>query len=240
MNTYHLFRSVALGTIFACALVAGRTSIGDEGRDGFIELFNGRDLSGWKVKGEGSGHWRVGAATLDAANPRELAVDPAGHELINARGGGQDIYSEQEFGDAIIELEVLVPERSNSGIYLMGEYEVQVLDSYGRTEMTQGDMGAIYSAAPPSANASRPPGQWQQFQIRYRAPRFDAAGKKTANARVEQVVLNGVVIQQDVEVQGPTGGSLRNQEGPRGPLLFQGDHGPVAFRHIRVKPLDTP
>jgi hypothetical protein len=122
----------------------------------------------------------------------------------------------------------------------MGEYEVQVLDSYGREKLTQGDMGAIYSAAAPRVNASKPPGEWQRFQIRYRAARFDAQGNKTANAVVEKVTLNDVVIQQDIEVHGPTGGSLRNREAPRGPLLFQGDHGPVAFRHIRVKPLETP
>ncbi|MCU0959432.1 MAG: DUF1080 domain-containing protein [Pirellulaceae bacterium] len=236
----HSKRCVAIPTVLCLVLVAWRAAASDEESDGFIDLFNGRDLSGWKVKGDTGGHWQVGSASLDPANPRELAVDPAGGELINARGGGRDLYTEQEFGDAIIELEVLVPERSNSGIYLLGEYEIQILDSYGRTKLTQGDMGAIYSAAPPSTNASRPPGQWQRFQIRYRAPRFDAQGNKTAHARVEQVILNDVVIQQDVEVQGPTGGSLRNREAPRGPLMFQGDHGPVAFRHIRVKPLDTP
>ncbi len=232
--------SLSLILILVVGLVGGPVGVAAEESDGFIELFNGKDLTGWKVKGDAVGHWQVGTASLDRANPRELAVDPAGHELINARGGGHDIHSEQEFGDALVELEVMVPKHSNSGIYIMGEYEIQVLDSHGRTELTQGDMGAIYSAAAPRTNACRAPGEWQQFQIRYRAPRFDAQGNKTANARVEQVVLNGVVIQQDVEVAGPTGGSLRNREAPRGPLMFQGDHGPVAFRHIRVKPLDTP
>jgi hypothetical protein len=229
-----------MGTFLSLVLVAWRVGATAEESDGFVELFNGQDLTGWKVKGDADGHWQVGTASLDPANPRELAVNPTGRELINVRGGGRDLYTEQEFGDAIIELEVLVPQRSNSGIYLMGEYEIQILDSHGRTTLTQGDMGAIYSAAPPSANASRPPGEWQRFQIRYRAPRFDPQGNKTANARVEQVVLNDVVIQQDVEIPGPTGGSLRNREAPRGPLMFQGDHGPVAFRHIRVKPLESP
>jgi hypothetical protein len=136
-------------------------------------------------------------------------------------------------------VEVMVPRGSNSGIYIMGEYEIQVCDSFGREKLTQGDMGAIYSAAAPSAQACKEPGQWQSYQIRYRAPRFDAAGKKITNAKIEEVILNGVVIHKDVEVKGPTGGSLRNREAPQGPLMFQGDHGPVAYRNIRVKPLDA-
>jgi hypothetical protein len=221
------------------ATTATASAADDEG-DGFIELFNGKDLTGWKVKGDEGGFWKVGTATLDPNNARELIVDPAGKELINSRGRGRDIYCEKEFGDAIIELEVMVPRGSNSGIYIMGEYEIQVCDSYGREKLTQGDMGAIYSAAAPSAQASKAPGEWQTYHIRYRAPRFDAEGKKIANARIEQVVLNDVVIHKDVEVQGPTGGSLRNREAPRGPLMFQGDHGPVSYRKIRVKPLDSP
>lgn len=206
--------------------------------DGFIELFNGKDLSGWRVQGGEGGHWTVGTASLHPDDPREFVVDE-GNELVNARSRGRNLYSELEFGDAVIELEVMVPQRSNSGIYIMGEYEVQILDSYGRERLTQGDMGAIYSAAAPRVNASKAPGEWQTYHIRYRAPRFGADGNKTANAFVERVILNDVVIQENVEVQGPTGGSLRNREAPRGPIMFQGDHGPVSFRNIRVKPLDA-
>jgi hypothetical protein len=218
---------------------AAAASAAEEKSDGFIELFNGKELAGWKVKGDEGGFWKVGKAALDPNDPRELVVDPAGEELINAHRGGRDIYSEKEFGDAIIELEVMVPRGSNSGIYIMGEYEIQVFDSFGREKLTQGDMGAIYSAAAPSAQASKAPGEWQRFHIQYQAPRFDADGKKTANAIVKKVVLNDVVIQENVDVKGPTGGSLRNREAPRGPLLFQGDHGPVSYRKIRVKPLDS-
>lgn len=203
-----------------------------------LDLFNGRNLDGWRVKGDAGGYWQVGTASLAPDDPRELVVDPAGNELINAQRGGHDLYSELEFGDAVVEVEVMVPRGSNSGIYIMGEYEIQIYDSFGRETLTQGDMGAIYSAAAPSVQACRAPGEWQSFRIRYRAPRFDAAGNKTAPACLEEVVLNGVVIQKDVEVQGPTGGSLRNREAPRGPLMFQGDHGPVAYRHIRVRPLN--
>jgi hypothetical protein len=225
--------------ILATTATTATTVAAVDDSDGFIELFNGKDLTGWKIKGDEGGFWKVGTATLDPKEPSEVVVDPAGAELINAHRSGRDIYCEKEFGDAIIELEVMVPRGSNSGIYIMGEYEIQVCDSFGREKLTQGDMGAIYSAAAPSVQASKAPGEWQRYRIRYRAPRFDADGKKTANAIVEEVVLNDVVIHKDVEVKGPTGGSLRNHEAPRGPLLFQGDHGPVSFRKIRVKPLDS-
>lgn len=207
------------------------------GTDAAVELFNGQDLTGWKVKGEEGGFWTVGSAALDPDKPRELVVSQPGHELINARGGGRDLYSEKEFGDAVVEVDVMVPQRSNSGIYIMGEYEVQIADSFGDQDLSQGDMGAIYSAAAPSTQACKEAGQWQSYKIRYRAPRFNSQGEKTENALFEEVVLNGVVIHKNVEVKGPTGGSLRNREAPQGPLMLQGDHGPVAYRNIRVTPV---
>ena len=148
-----------------------------------------------------------------------------------------DIYSEELHGDARITLEVMVPQQSNSGIYLQGQYEVQVLDSYGKTKLGMGDMGAIYSASVPRLNASRKPGEWQQYEILFRAPVFDDAGKKIKNARVEKVILNGQVIHENVEIANSTGGALTGQERARGPLMFQGDHGPVAYRNIVITPL---
>jgi hypothetical protein len=114
---------------------------------------------------------------------------------------------------------------------------LQVLDSFGKPDerLGQGDVGAIYSAAKPTKNASKAPGEWQTFDIVFQAPRFDAAGKKTQNAKFASVKLNGQEIQKDVEVKGLTGGALDNEEKPTGPLLFQGDHGIVAFRNVRVK-----
>ena len=112
--------------------------------------FNGKNLDGWKQKGPATkSHLTVGTAKLSPKNAREFVVSKNGHELINAKGGGIDFYSEAIFGDAIIEVEVMVPQGSNSGVYVMGEYEIQVLDSYGRKKLGGGDMGAIYGAAPP-------------------------------------------------------------------------------------------
>jgi hypothetical protein len=99
------------------------------------------------------------------------------------------------------------------------------------------DMGALYSASPPKVNASKAPGEWQKYVIEFRAPKFDDKGQKTANAKFVKVELNGTVIHENVEMKGVTGGALSNKEIATGPLMFQGDHGAVAYRNIKVTPL---
>jgi hypothetical protein len=132
----------------------------------------------------------------------------------------------------------MVPQGSNSGIYVMGEYEIQVLDSWGRESMRSSDMGAIYGASPPPVNASREPGQWQKYVIDFLAPKFDASDKKVKNAKFIMVELNGQKLHKNLEMaRGSTGGALTGREAPTGPLMFQGNHGPVAYRNIIVKPL---
>jgi hypothetical protein len=196
--------------------------------------FNGKDLEGWKPKGPAEkSKWKAGKATADA---QKLVVGE-GTELVNAEGHGLDLYSEAKWGDGVIELEVMVPKGSNSGIYVMGEYEVQVFDSFGKEKVGAGDMGGLYGATPPKTNASKAPGEWQSFRIDFRAPKFDAEGKRTAKATFVKVELNGALIQENVEMNGPTPGGLTGKEAATGPLMFQGDHGPVAYRAIKVTPL---
>ena len=134
----------------------------------------------------------------------------------------------------------------------MGRYEVQILDSFGKSdaEMKHGDCGGIYErwddtkekkeekgfeGTPPSANASAAPGTWQTYQILFRAPRFDTNGEKIENARFLKVVHNGTVIHENVEVTGPNRGGME-PEVAEGPIKIQGDHGPVAFRKLVVTP----
>jgi hypothetical protein len=202
------------------------------------EPFNGKDLTGWKVKGDpNKSNWTVGTASLDPNDPKKLKVTPGGSEMINAGAHGLDFYCEAKFGDAVIEIEVMVPQGSNSGIYVMGEYEVQVLDSFGREKLGMGDMGAIYGASVPSKNASKAPGEWQKYVIDFRAPKFDAAGNKTANARMLKVTLNGQVIHENVEINAVTNGGVTGKEAPTGPIMFQGNHGEVAYRNIKITPV---
>jgi hypothetical protein len=116
----------------------------------------------------------------------------------------------------------------------MGEYEVQVLDSYGKQQVGPGDMGGIYNTAAPKVNVCKMPGEWQKLVIDFRAPKFDASGNKTQNAKFVKVSLNDQVIHENVEVVGPTPAFLTGKESATGPLMFQGDHGPVAFRNVKV------
>ena len=209
-----------------------------------VEPFNGKDLTGWKARAEGNtaSQWKVGSAKPSATDPKVLTVTPGGHELINdTKGHGQslDLYSTEVFGDAVITLEVMVPENSNSGIYVMGEYEVQVLDSFGKdANPGPGDMGAIYGAQPPRNPKYRKPGEWSEYEIHWQAPRFDAEGKKTANAKFLKVILNGRVIHENLEMPKPTPAGVDGKEKARGPIMFQGNHGPVAYRNIRVRSLN--
>jgi hypothetical protein len=211
-----------------------------------ITPFNGTDLKGWKLKGnnEAKSKWMVGRATLNAKAPNQLTVSvikpgqdggPAPVLLVNA-SSGVDIYTEQQFGDAVFEVEFMIPKGSNSGVYLMGEYEIQILDSFGKAKVGPGDMGGIYQNAAPLVNACKAPGEWQKFVIDFQAPRFKD-GKKISNAKFIKVTLNDQVIHENVEMtKGPTPGGLTGKEAPTGPLMFQGDHGPVAFRVIRITP----
>lgn len=206
--------------------------------------FNGKDLSGWEAKKEAdlTSKWKVGTAKQSAAHPEQLEVTPGGQELINAAPGhatSTDFFTKEKYGDMHLEIELMVPKGSNSGVYVMGEYEVQVLDSYGKkdSEMGAGDIGAIYSAAVPKVNASKAPGEWQKLVIDFRAPKFDAAGKKTANAVFVRVELNGKLLHENVEMKEQTPGGVTGQEHATGPIMLQGNHGAVAYRNIKITPL---
>lgn len=227
----------------SAVLLAAVSAPADEPKPGQVKLFNDTNLMGWKAKDPAKSRWVVGGFKMNADKPAELAPVAAADTtatrvLANVVGGGTDLFTEKTFGDGTYEVEFMVPKGSNSGIYLMGEYEVQVLDSYGKPDdkLGQGDLGALYSAAAPKTNAAKKPGEWQTFVIEFQAPKFDADKKKTANAKFVKVTLNGVVLHENVEMKGPTPGGLTGKEASKGPLLFQGDHGPVAFRNVKITP----
>jgi Domain of Unknown Function (DUF1080) len=203
--------------------------------------FDGKSLAGWKFKGpESTSKWKVGTAALDPTDPSKIVLKDGGSEMVNVADRDHrsvDTYTEAKYGDCTIELEFMVPKGSNSGIYVMGEYEVQILDSYGKPadKLDDGDLGSVYRVATPKVNASKAPGEWQKFVIEFQAPKFEGA-KKTANAKFIKVTLNDTVLHENVEVKGPTPSGITGKEAAEGPLMFQGDHGPVAFRNIKVTP----
>ena len=201
-----------------------------------VVLFNGKDLSGWKPENFTQRHlWKVGKA--EVAGQKKLKVTDGGNELVLPEFGA-DLVSEQEFGDQQIDLEVMLPPGSNSGIYVQGEYEVQVLDDAGAPADTPADMkhGSIPGVSAPKVAAGKAAGQWQSYTVIFRAPRFDAAGKKTANATFEKVIVNDQVVQENVQVPESSIGARTFEEKPKGPLMLQGAEGGVAYRSIRVTP----
>lgn len=228
------------GMKWAAVLAMAAMLTGCAGVEKAATPFNGKDLTGWKFADDAAkSKWSVGTAQISPTDPKLLVVKPGGAEMVNTPtqfGESVDIYSEAKFGDCRIEVELMVSKESNSGVYVMGEYEVQVLDSWGRDKMGDGDMGAIYSAATPSINACKKPGEWQKYVIDFAAPKFDAAGNKTANAKFLRVELNGKVLHENVEIKGPTPMGITGKEAATGPIMFQGNHGPVAYRNIRITP----
>jgi hypothetical protein len=227
--------------------------------DGWKPLLNGKNLDGWTYRSPQRAGWTTTSGVFWSAdrNPNQLAAAPRpGDRIINTgpRASGTNVASDlvttEKFGDMELYIEFLIPSDSNSGVYLQGLYEVQIWDSYGRdlSNRVSYMCGAIYhydrlidgqrtGGVAPRVRAERPAGQWQSFHIWFQAPRFDAAGKKIANAKFLRVLHNGVLIQENVERAEKTQVGMDYPEAPENPLMLQGDHGPVAFRNIYVRPL---
>ena len=195
-----------------------------------IVLFDGKDLSSWRSPEGGAAPWRVRNGFL---------------EVVPESG---DIETVRRFGDVQLHIEWATPrevrgegqERGNSGVFLMGLYEVQVLDSYRNPTYADGQAAAIYGQHPPLVNAARPPGEWQTYDIVFRRPRFDAAGTVTSPARVT-VLHNGVLVHDGVELHGATVNGRRAvyaAHADRLPLRLQ-DHGNrTRFRNIWVREIE--
>lgn len=193
-----------------------------------ILLFDGRDLSGWKAARGGPAGWKVENGYMEVV------------------GGAGDIETVANLGDCQLHLEWAAPEqvhgdsqgRGNSGVFLMGRYEVQVLDCYDNPTYADGTTASIYGQHPPLVNACRKPGEWQTYDIIWRAPRFE--GGQLASAATITVLHNGVVVHACTALHGAT--QHRNlpsySEHPAaGPMRLQ-DHGnPVRFRNIWYRPL---
>lgn len=242
-----MIRRYASALLVTALTFTAPLAFADHHGGGAKKPFNGKNLLDWSFKPkktkEGQAikpKWVVGTPSLSKDNPGALAAaagEGAMVNLVSGHGQSLDIYSNAKFGSSRVEVELLVAKGANSGVYLMGEYEVQVLDSYGVEKMANHDMGAVYGAAPPSLNACKAPGEWQKYVFEYEAPKFDADGKKTSNFQLLKVELNGKVLHENLELKGPTPSGVTGKEAAEGPIMFQGDHGPVAYRNIKITPL---
>jgi 3-keto-disaccharide hydrolase len=194
-----------------------------------VVLFDGTHLGAWQTPEGRPPGWRVKEGVLEAVP------------------GAGPIQTKDKFGDVQLHVEWAAPnpphgvgqDRGNSGIFLMGQFEVQVLDSYKAETYADGQAGAIYGQYPPLFNAARAPGEWQTYDIAFRRPRFDKSGQLLQPARVT-LIHNGIVVQNNEEPWGPTNWLEPNPYEPgvdRGPIQLQDHSHPVRFRNIWLRNL---
>jgi hypothetical protein len=209
--------------------------------------FSQQKYSGIEDFKEPLGIWfETGDAKLNPEDDKKLVAIEGKGVLISEQGKTVNLVTKEKYGDLKIELDFMISKKSNSGVYLQGRYEIQIYDSWGKENPVSWDCGGIYErydgtktyeGTPPLVNASKQPGEWQHLEIKFKAPRFNSKGEKIKNAVFKKVKLNGITVQKNAEVTGPTASSLDNMEKPTGPLMLQGDHFPVAYRNIKLKKL---
>lgn len=198
--------------------------LGKRPAEGAVVLFDGTNLEQWQKRDGQPAAWKL-----------------LTNGVMEVKGG--DIVSKEKFGDFQLHLEFRLPYmpretgqgRANSGVYLQGRYETQVLDSYG-LEGRDNECGGFYQICRPAVNMCAPPLQWQSYDITFHSAKLDASGNKTANARVT-IIHNGVKIHDNFELPHVTPGGMNNKEGEPAGLLLQDHSNPVQYRNIWVKRL---
>ncbi|HEY2785434.1 MAG TPA: DUF1080 domain-containing protein [Fimbriiglobus sp.] len=216
--------------------------------DGWTDLLKSGPDSPWREVAKG---WIFAPDTnLDPANPKKLKVRDGAVWVNGKTGRIKDLLTKTNYRDCEVHVEFLIGKGSNSGIKFHALYEIQIFDSYGKPldKLTGNDCGGIYPRAedrprytyldkgvPPKVNACKAPGEWQTLEATFRAARFDADGKKTENAKIVKATLNGKLIHENQELKTPTGSNWVKKELKEGPFMLQCDHGPVAFRNVRIR-----
>jgi hypothetical protein len=240
---------VAVTSVFA-GLLAGVTAAAQEPpkpADGWIDLMKPEV---WRKR---DARWiATDEAKLHAEKNTRLAAMPAsgGTIWVNGETGRvADLITKEDFGDCEVHVEFLVAKNSNSGIKFHAVYEIQIHDMPPSRPLSGDSMGGIYPRADaskgykhidkgiaPRVNAAKAAGEWQTLDVVWKSPRFDEQGNKIASAMIVKAVLNGKVIHENQELQTPTGANWKIKEKTKGPFMLQADHGPVAFRNVRIRP----
>ena len=197
--------------LLALLLIAASFPLSAAENDGFKPLFNGKDTTGWHLrKAGGQNAWKVENGVLK--------------NDLKAGEHGTDLVTDQKFWNFTTRYEYMVPDGSNSGFYLRGRHEIQILGDHQSGKPAKGGNGAIYQHTAPSQYAGKPAGEWQTVEA-------TMIGNKVT------VTLNGVKIHDNVTVEKATGSELDRNVNEPGPFFLQGDHGRVSFRNISVKEL---
>ncbi len=265
--------------VITWAMLSGNCTAADEparqfrSEDGWKRLFNGKDLEGWTFRNPAAKKvWVVcDQVALDPSNPSRLSPVGSGGALGSALlcgsdGRGSDIMTADSYTDYELHIEFTVPKGSNSGVYNRGLFEIQVFDSFGKPKLDCHDCGALYERAIPAENLSKPPGEWQSFDITLKGKRLslvwngkpvyhekdvrkgetdrDAFERLNHENKSKPDALRVKLREENGRYVGDfgEGGTRASLDGPDrpGPILLQGDHGPVAYRNIFIRPLKSP
>ena len=209
--------SLFLALLGAVGVIQSVTAAGEnelseaERKDGFRALFSGKDLNGWKLRRpDGHPSWSVKDGTLI--------------NTVSTGEHGTDLVTEQKFWNFAVRYEYRIPKGSNSGFYLRGRHEIQVLDDYERGKPALNGNGAIYNHTAPSKFVSKPAGEWNTVEATIIGNRIT-------------VILNGERIHDNVVCDRATGSEIDNKVNEPGPIFLQGDHGSITFRNMRIKEL---
>jgi len=200
----------SLSLIILAVLLSTR-AVPAASESGFVPLFNGKDTTGWKLRNPaGHNSWSVENGVLK--------------NTVNQGEHGTDLVTEKKYWNFTVRYEFQVPDGSNSGFYLRGRHEIQILGDYKTDRPSKTGNGAIYNQIAPSEFASKPGGEWQTVEA-------TIVGNKIT------VILNGKKIHDQVECNKATGAEIDNKVTEPGPIFLQGDHGTVSFRNLRIKEL---
>ena len=216
--------------------------------NGWVELLQTGEASPWEKVDAG---WLFADdASLDTDKPARLKAKGEGKSWVNGeKGRVPDLVTKKEYKDVEVHVEFMMGKNSNSGIKFHAMYEIQFRDTANnKGELSGDDCGGIYPRAEdkpryhhidkgigPKVNAAKPAGEWQTLEVTFQSARFDDKGEKSANAKIVKATFNGKLIHEDQELKTPTGSNWTKKEKAAGPFMLQADHGPVAFRNVKIR-----